>query len=181
MRISDWSSDVCSSDLKCELSRFFPEQRQREKEINGLPALYIYGGKAFIVFKDIPHISLPNSNSLGFLAGYLATDGCVDKDGSVMLHSAEREHLEKVRDLATKIGITTYSVTSQSRKGYLAEETDIFRIYFDARSLSEEMLLKSTANERFRGLRKRSEEHTSELQSLMRISYAVFCLKKKKN
>src|SRR3546814_5990429 len=28
---------------------------------------------------------------------------------------------------------------------------------------------------------KRSEEHTSELQSLMRISYAVFCLKQKKN
>src|SRR3546814_4958695 len=28
---------------------------------------------------------------------------------------------------------------------------------------------------------RRSEEHTSELQSLMRISYAVFCLKKKKN
>src|SRR3546814_5668924 len=31
------------------------------------------------------------------------------------------------------------------------------------------------------GLHDRSEEHTSELQSLMRISYAVFCLKKKKN
>src|SRR3546814_2555208 len=30
-----------------------------------------------------------------------------------------------------------------------------------------------------RGHRERSEEHTSELQSLMRISYAVFCLKKK--
>src|SRR3546814_2834787 len=30
------------------------------------------------------------------------------------------------------------------------------------------------------GVRARSEEHTSELQSLMRISYAVFCLKKKK-
>src|SRR3546814_2766012 len=29
------------------------------------------------------------------------------------------------------------------------------------------------------GLKKRSEEHTSELQSLMRISYAVFCLQKK--
>src|SRR3546814_3668830 len=42
------------------------------------------------------------------------------------------------------------------------------------------------ANSRYsesRGLstRLRSEEHTSELQSLMRISYAVFCLKKKKN
>src|SRR3546814_6040273 len=35
--------------------------------------------------------------------------------------------------------------------------------------------------ERFRPVRVvRSEEHTSELQSLMRISYAVFCLKKKK-
>src|SRR3546814_1357295 len=32
----------------------------------------------------------------------------------------------------------------------------------------------------FESLRNRSEEHTSELQSLMRISYAVFCLKKKK-
>src|SRR3546814_8706540 len=31
------------------------------------------------------------------------------------------------------------------------------------------------------GYRVRSEEHTSELQSLMRISYAVFCLKKKKH
>src|SRR3546814_3497228 len=33
---------------------------------------------------------------------------------------------------------------------------------------------------RQRGISSRSEEHTSELQSLMRISYAVFCLKKKK-
>src|SRR3546814_6511714 len=32
-----------------------------------------------------------------------------------------------------------------------------------------------------RATRGRSEEHTSELQSLMRISYAVFCLKKKKS
>src|SRR3546814_10741988 len=33
---------------------------------------------------------------------------------------------------------------------------------------------------RWRGRWHRSEEHTSELQSLMRISYAVFCLKKKR-
>src|SRR3546814_6816502 len=33
----------------------------------------------------------------------------------------------------------------------------------------------------FLSILNRSEEHTSELQSLMRISYAVFCLKKKKN
>src|SRR3546814_2195734 len=38
-------------------------------------------------------------------------------------------------------------------------------------------------DEQYRAIRQlaaRSEEHTSELQSLMRISYAVFCLKKKK-
>src|SRR3546814_3129558 len=39
------------------------------------------------------------------------------------------------------------------------------------RDLSDEALI---------DMRERSEEHTSELQSLMRISYAVFCLKKKK-
>src|SRR3546814_12892250 len=39
------------------------------------------------------------------------------------------------------------------------------------------MLAAAAADE----VRARSEEHTSELQSLMRISYAVFCLKKKKN
>src|SRR3546814_4443233 len=36
-------------------------------------------------------------------------------------------------------------------------------------------------NATWRNFKKRSEEHTSELQSLMRSSYAVFCLKKKKN
>src|SRR3546814_2395022 len=36
-------------------------------------------------------------------------------------------------------------------------------------------------DEREQTLNQRSEEHTSELQSLMRISYAVFCLKKKNN
>src|SRR3546814_1157224 len=43
----------------------------------------------------------------------------------------------------------------------------------EARELTRDML-------RLVGFPDRSEEHTSELQSLMRISYAVFCLKKKK-
>src|SRR3546814_4510044 len=38
----------------------------------------------------------------------------------------------------------------------------------------------ASSNYRIRQAGERSEEHTSELQSLMRISYAVFCLKKKK-
>src|SRR3546814_5078108 len=46
--------------------------------------------------------------------------------------------------------------------------------------LSNEQRLSSLAAALLNGVG-RSEEHTSELQSLMRISYAVFCLKKKKD
>src|SRR3546814_3040834 len=49
------------------------------------------------------------------------------------------------------------------------------RGWFDDKRLSP-----PHARLRLRDHRGRSEEHTSELQSLMRISYAVFCLKKKK-
>src|SRR3546814_6239549 len=47
---------------------------------------------------------------------------------------------------------------------------------YDATELG---LLQAGFNHMAEGLAERSEEHTSELQSLMRISYAVFCLKKK--
>src|SRR3546814_4524978 len=43
------------------------------------------------------------------------------------------------------------------------------------------LLLPAPEHGEFQVLEQRSEEHTSELQSLMRISYAVFCLKKKTN
>src|SRR3546814_4677673 len=43
-----------------------------------------------------------------------------------------------------------------------------------------ELVVEGPAVDRVDLFLKRSEEHTSELQSLMRISYAVFCLKKKK-
>src|SRR3546814_3060741 len=51
-----------------------------------------------------------------------------------------------------------------------------------AKSLERDPQVESILRGRTRelGLEIRSEEHTSELQSLMRISYAVFCLKKKK-
>src|SRR3546814_8846809 len=51
----------------------------------------------------------------------------------------------------------------------------------DVRILAKPLVQPVLSNELYRrGPAMRSEEHTSELQSLMRISYAVFCLKKKK-
>src|SRR3546814_10155807 len=47
-------------------------------------------------------------------------------------------------------------------------------------ALTSEPLLDKQEEENGYSIQKRSEEHTSELQSLMRISYAVFCLKKQK-
>src|SRR3546814_1604949 len=63
---------------------------------------------------------------------------------------------------------------------YLAEHLDASPDAFDN---LEFITLHSSRRDKARPMarRIRSEEHTSELQSLMRISYAVFCLKKKKN
>src|SRR3546814_1353975 len=48
-------------------------------------------------------------------------------------------------------------------------------------TLQQAFGLRVQSEQATRVVERRSEEHTSELQSLMRISYAVFCLKKKKN
>src|SRR3546814_5465450 len=59
-----------------------------------------------------------------------------------------------------------------------AVEAILDHLAFQRRGLAQPMMLETR---RRLGIARRSEEHTSELQSLMRISYAVFCLKKKKN
>src|SRR3546814_1087945 len=81
--------------------------------------------------------------------------------------------LRQVRALPEKPGV----YIMRDARGdviYIGKATrlrDRVRSYFgSARSLEPKV----------RALAERSEEHTSELQSLMRISYAVFCLKKKK-
>src|SRR3546814_5406077 len=68
-------------------------------------------------------------------------------------------------------------------RGYMAIKQSLFGggdqhlIGLDISSSSVKLLELTRKGERFHV--ERSEEHTSELQSLMRISYAVFCLKKK--
>src|SRR3546814_10253154 len=59
------------------------------------------------------------------------------------------------------------------------EETTKMRVVVDFDLCESNALCMAAAPEVFEVRDDRSEEHTSELQSLMRISYAVFCLKKK--
>src|SRR3546814_8971464 len=77
--------------------------------------------------------------------------------------------------VADKTGLTTsmtgrgVQVVPVTRMQWVQRSLDAYKPLFESPATS----LASTPQ--------RSEEHTSELQSLMRISYAVFCLKKKKN
>src|SRR3546814_10299418 len=68
--------------------------------------------------------------------------------------------------------------------GRVMDEGDLPGIEVAKKSGNKMILLGEAEVERWKAaaapLVERSEEHTSELQSLMRISYAVFCLKKKK-
>src|SRR3546814_9859042 len=110
MRISDWSSDVCSSDLN--LGR--------------------------LVEADV----------------------------------ADAGRLIKLGDLARE-------QASDDRTALAADqvEEDLLALCLQF----ERLVARRLDDVRVERARKRSEEHTSELQSLMRISYAVFCLKKKKH
>src|SRR3546814_15966809 len=81
-------------------------------------------------------------------------------------------------------GVTGRDVTPEAFKAVMEKEIEGFGELF--RMLSYAKIGASTMQSRAIGgvaggtYLLRSEEHTSELQSLMRISYAVFCLKKKK-
>src|SRR3546814_2948753 len=113
MRISDWSSDVCSSDLH---SQDFTLHRIGDADAAGL-------GDRLAVF----------------------------------LHHHGTEHLLALAAAEQAVGVDAL----EHRGEHLREKEGLEFLPHAPRGLG------------------RSEEHTSELQSLMRISYAVFCLKKK--
>src|SRR3546814_3742323 len=125
MRISDWSSDVCSSDL--------------------------VGG----TLPPLPLLAAAQSD--------------IQRDESIQL-GATQLYQCLFRDEQIPFGIEHFKVICDA----LAVAS--------AGKIGDRSLCRSGTNLRGDLFSKpRSEEHTSELQSLMRISYAVFCLKKKKD
>src|SRR3546814_2283575 len=75
----------------------------------------------------------------------------------------------------------TQEVVTQEQLGGAVTHTTKSSVADNAYENDVEVLAQTRRLYDFLPLSNRSEEHTSELQSLMRISYAVFCLKKKKD
>src|SRR3546814_3735749 len=126
MRISDWSSDVCSSDLSQEL-RLVPRTRSPRLTDQGRPRL-------LSATLQQAEQRQPGSGVVAPPAGF------------------EVRLLGRVQLAPQPVQLTQLVAGGPHRR-------------------SLEVAQRGAS---------RSEEHTSELQSLMRISYAVFCLKKKK-
>src|SRR3546814_3974825 len=134
MRISYWSSDVCSSDLNLH-TRVEPERFQRQVRLF----------HEIVPFKTLG-IVYENSKSGRTYAAVDAVEQVSRELGfSVKPCYAQSSSISTPQAIANAVDCY----------GRLAGE-HVDAVY-------------------------RSEEHTSELQSLMRTSYAVFCLKKKKN
>src|SRR3546814_7865789 len=97
-------------------------------------------------------------------------DGAAEKVANKMAGD-DRPAIDLVeRNRLARIGVSSRRACLPGRDGRAAAMGLAFVLH--------DSVLGKTARNRFAI---RSEEHTSELQSLMRISYAVFCLKKKKN
>src|SRR3546814_5771766 len=140
MSISDWSSDVCSSDLR-RAKRWAP---------------------------------------------YRAFRLAVDAGANQRLASRLPPNCRNAQRRPANLGPTPFH--RLPRPTHRREETDLAGRQFAGglQLLGGDQAPTAPARPRVRCAlyqtctRERSEEHTSELQSLMRISYAVFCLKKKK-
>src|SRR3546814_3301249 len=133
MRISDWSSDVCSSDLE----QFVGVARD---------------------CLDLPDAGAP----LGQSAGLVKSD---PGDEPVALEGFAGTHQDALFCSFAGAAYDRQRRRDADRAGIAHDE--------DAEAGEDRALQVRREAEDLR-----SEEHTSELQSLMRISYAVFCLKK---
>src|SRR3546814_9119146 len=96
--------------------------------------------------------------------------------------SSDRK-FSKALELARMLGLRRVAhAGEEGPPEYIWAALDVLgaeRIDHGVRAIDDTVLMERLARERI-ALTVRSEEHTSELQSLMRISYAVFCLKNKK-
>ncbi|HZK90887.1 MAG TPA: DNA primase [Stellaceae bacterium] len=163
-----------ADDLAIWFRGYQPSSRIRD---GGQEYVRAYGGRDFEHMKCLPPATADEDYLLGFIAGYLATDGHVAKDGTVMLHSTDAKALDGIRYIAERLGIGTFGVTTQQRRGYLSKDTPIARIHFVNGTLAPEFFLRSEAQERFKASSKRFERLRWAVQSVTETDRVeeVFC------
>src|SRR3546814_4210510 len=150
MRISDWSSDVCSSDLPITA---FGVRWPDDNRSAGGPSEFSGGG-----------------------SGWLCEAGCDDWTTRQLVYT-EKGAFGRM-PWVTNLGASVMW-TLPSDKVDLKARFSIYNLLDKQTEINVHSRYESTPGNKMPYFR--SEEHTSELQSLMRISYAVFCLKKTKN
>ena len=130
------------------LPYFGASRHSESRTANGVVGIRIGDLPAF--FKDQPPRGESLSYLYGWLAGYFAADGCIDKNGtSIALDSADRGSLEQVQDLCAQLGIGTYGITRSSRLGYGAEPSDMWRLTFIGRTLTPDFFIIREHRDRF--------------------------------
>lgn len=100
-------------------------------------------------FKQLPVADESVSYLYGWLAGYFAADGTVGKGGQITLTSANRDHFGFVRDLATRLGIGTFTITAKMRQGYGDEPSEVYSLGFIGSTLHPDFFLIAEHRERF--------------------------------
>src|SRR3546814_2264027 len=161
MRISDWSSDVCSSDLLGEGEGGLDECGQDRLQ---------FAGRLFLRLPQLrqalgTHLVHAPPEHLGDQV-LLAAEVVVDRgdvDVGAAGHLAQGSAAEAVLGEQPLGGAEAAVLGRELGVGHRLPGRRLKRLF-----------------DRSPGPAPRSEEQTSELQSLMRTSYAVFCLKKKK-
>lgn len=78
---------------------------------------------------------------LGFLIGYIASDGCVSDDGDVGISSAKYDNLMLVKNICAVLGLRTKPITIESRYGYGTTKTNLYRIRICRTNFKSEWLL----------------------------------------
>src|SRR3546814_8507815 len=186
MRISDWSSDVCASDLAGQRRLHPPGDRIGAVFLAGalIPALERDEAEPRILAARRAAAPDPrNGEDVRRVRGFVLQQIFFDR----LLH-LQAARLGGARGQA-ELHDRAALVLGRQEAGRQAEEHQ--REQGDDERVDDEeddLLVDGVADRTLIAIDHpleavvefRSEEHTSELQSLMRISYAVFCLKKKK-
>jgi RNA-splicing ligase RtcB len=116
--------------------------------INGLPGEWK---------TERPSLDSPASELYGWLAGYFAADGDVDRTGRPTLSSASLDNLEFVRLACQSVGIGTFGIRSQLRRGYGTVPTALHLVGLMRGDLDAQFFLIPEHRRRFEVGRKAAE------------------------